>query len=55
MRYACLLILQKAATRFDLCERIEQGGRDKQWPGLLELKPQLDEELRRLNRFLDML
>jgi CheY-like chemotaxis protein/HPt (histidine-containing phosphotransfer) domain-containing protein len=39
----------------DVCERIEHGGREKQWPELLELKPRLDEELRRLNRFLDML
>jgi two-component system sensor histidine kinase EvgS len=38
-----------------LCERMEQGGRERQWDELLKIKPLLDEELQRLNRFLAML
>ncbi|HEX7811366.1 MAG TPA: transporter substrate-binding domain-containing protein [Burkholderiales bacterium] len=38
-----------------LCESMEQGGRERQWDELLAIKPRVDEELQRLNRFLAML
>jgi two-component system, NarL family, sensor histidine kinase EvgS len=38
-----------------LCESMEHGGRERQWDELLAIKPRVDEELQRLNRFLAML